>query len=249
MEIIEGRLKNGTTDSAPKIECWVPEDNHTGIGIIIFPGGGYQGLAEHEGKGYAEYFVKHGIACFVVTYRLAPAGYHHPAMLEDALSAIETIRANAADFGVAPNKLGVMGSSAGGHLAAHALVAWDKYESDVSLRPDFGVLCYPVILASGKNAHQGSIRNLLGDDPLPELVESVSCEKQISENTPPCFVWHTCEDNGVPVENSMIFASVLRKYGVAFELHLYTKGGHGLGLRSEFRWETDCLRWLKEMFV
>ena len=246
MKIIEAKLKSGMTNPLPNIECWVPEDNHTGMGIIIFPGGGYQNLAEHEGKGYAEYFVKQGIACFVVSYRLAPE-HHHPEMLEDALAAIETIRTNAKDFGVEPNKIGVMGSSAGGHLAAHSLVAWDQYESDVSLRPDFGILCYPVILASGKNAHQGSIQNLFGEKPSLELLNAMSCEKHVSDKTPPCFIWHTCEDPGVPVENSMIFASALRENHVKFELHLYTKGRHGLGLNSIFRWETDCLRWLQEL--
>ena len=246
MRIIEAKLENGTTNPSPQIECWIPEDNHSGMGIIIFPGGGYHHLAEHEGKGYAEYFVKHGIACFVVKYRLAPE-HHHPEMLEDALAAVETIRTNAVDFGIDPDKLGVMGSSAGGHLAAHTLTAWDQYESAVSLRPDFGILCYPVILSSGKSAHQGSIQNLLGENPSLELLDAMSCEKHISDKTPPCFIWHTCEDDGVPVENSMEFASALRKNDVMFELHLYTKGRHGLGLGSEFRWEVDCLRWLKEV--
>lgn len=245
-KIIEGNLKNGTTNPAPQIECWIPEDNHTGIGIIIFPGGGYQGLAEHEGKGYSEHFVKEGVACFVVKYRLAPE-HRHPEMLEDALAAIETIRISAKDFGVDPDKLGVMGSSAGGHLAAHALTVWEQYDSEVSLRPDFGILCYPVILSTGKSAHQGSMQNLLRDNPLPELLEAMSCERGVSEKTPPCFIWHTCEDKAVPVENSMMFATALRKYEIPFELHLYTKGGHGLGLSSSFRWEVDCMRWLKEV--
>jgi acetyl esterase/lipase len=249
MKVIEGRLESGKTSPMPRIECWVPEGNHTGIGIVIFPGGGYGGLAEHEGKGYAEHFMKQGIACFVVTYRLATDGYKHPAMLEDALAAIGTIRASASDFGLTTDMIGVMGSSAGGHLAAHTLIAWDQYESDVSLRPDFGILCYPVIVSTGKYAHQGSMTNLLGDDPLPDLLDSVSCEKHISEKTPPCFIWHTCEDPGVPVENSMVFASALQKNGVPMELHLYTKGAHGLGLNTPFSWEVDCLRWLKEMFI
>ena len=245
--IVEGKLKKGKTDPLPRIECWIPEENHSGVGLIIFPGGGYGNLAEHEGGGYAERFVTEGIACFVVTYRLVDGGHRHPEMLEDALAAIETIRANASDFGVDAHKLGVMGSSAGGHLAAHSLVAWDQYESDVSLRPDFGVLCYPVIFASGKYAHHGSMQNLLGESPSLELLNTVSCEKHVSDKTPPCFIWHTCEDAGVPVENSMAFASALREHGVTFELHLYTKGKHGLGLGSVFRWEIDCLRWINEI--
>jgi acetyl esterase/lipase len=245
MKTITGRLENGTTDPRPRIECLIPEENHTGMGIIIFPGGGYSILAEHEGRGYAEYFVKKGIACFVVTYCLAPL-HRHPEMLEDALAAIETIRANASDYNVDPNKIGVMGSSAGGHLAAHALTAWNQYESDIPLRPNFGILCYPVILAEGKYAHHYTIQNIIGENPSVEMLNSVSCEKNVTANTPPCFIWHTCEDTAVPMENSMEFASELRKHEVPFELHLYTKGRHGIGLESSFRWETDCLRWLME---
>lgn len=247
MKTITGDLKNGTTSPAPQIECWIPErENHKGIGLIIFPGGGYGGLAEHEGKGYAEYFVRHGIACFVVTYRLGSQGFHHPAMLEDALSAISAVRSSAAAFGLDPRKIGVMGSSAGGHLTAHSLVAWHKYKNDVSLRPDFGILCYPVIMSQGKFAHEGSMINLLGEHASSALREEVACEKHVTPETPPCFIWHTGEDDGVPVENSIAFASALRKNGVPFELHVYAKGGHGMGLNTRFTWGLDCVRWMKE---
>ena len=246
MKTTKGRLRTGKTGPSPSIECWIPKRDRKGIGLIILPGGGYGGLAEHEGKGYAEHFSSAGIACFVVTYRLGSQGFRHPAMLEDALSAICTIRSCASDFGIAPDKLGIMGSSAGGHLAAHTLVAWHQYESDVSLRPDFGILCYPVISSTGAHAHTGSMQNLAGDAPAPALLAELSCEKHVSAETPPCFIWHTGEDAGVPLENSMMFASALRKNGVPFELHLYARGGHGLGLGAPFSWETDCLRWIKE---
>jgi acetyl esterase/lipase len=246
MKTIEGTLEHGHTSPAPNIECWIPEKNHTGIGIVILPGGGYGGLAEHEGAGYADHFMKAGVACFVVSYRLGSQGFRHPAMLEDALAAICTIRSNAADYGVDPDRLGIMGSSAGGHLAAHTLIAWNQYESNISLRPDFGILCYPVITSTGSHAHKGSILNLAGEAASGSLLDELSCEKHVSAETPPCFIWHTGEDDCVPAENSILFATALREHGVPFELHVYAKGGHGVGLQASFPWETDCLRWIKE---
>lgn len=246
MTTITGHLPSAQTDPAPRIECWLPQQGATGTGLIIFPGGGYGGLADHEGTGYAEYFVKAGIACFVVTYRLGSQGFRHPAMLEDALAAIATIRAGAASYGIDPHRLGVMGSSAGGHLAAHTLVAWDACPRDVPLRPAFGVLCYPVITTGGRHAHSGSMKNLAGDNPSAALLEELSCEKHVSPDTPPCFLWHTGEDAGVPLENSILFATALRREDVPFELHLYQKGRHGLGLEAPFDWGTDCLRWISE---
>ncbi len=246
MNTIRGKLDSGKTAPSPQIDCWVPERDPSGIGIIIFPGGGYSGLAEHEGEGYARYLCSAGISCFVVKYRLSPQGYHHPAMLEDALAAICTVRTRSADMAVDSHKLGVMGSSAGGHLAAHALVAWPQYASDISLRPDFGVLCYPVITSRGQFVHKGSILNLAGDNPSPELLDEISCEKHVSADTPPCFLWHTGEDSGVPLENSILFASALREVRVPFELHLYQRGTHGLGLNAPFDWAPECLRWIEE---
>jgi len=244
VKTITGRLKNARTNPSPKIECWIPEKNPSNTGLVILPGGGYGGLAEHEGKGYAEYFCRAGIACFVVSYRLGTQGFRHPAMLEDALSAICAVRSAAHDFSVNPGRVGIMGSSAGGHLAAHTLVAWGQYESDVPLRPDFGILCYPVIVSQGPHAHRGSIINLAGNDASPELLEDLSHEKHVTSRTPPCFIWHTWEDSGVPVENSLIFASALKKHGIPFELHIYQKGGHGMGLNAPFNWGAECLRWM-----
>ncbi len=244
MKSIRGALKGGRTAPSPEIECWLPEKGHKGIGLVILPGGGYGGLAEHEGRDYAEYFARSGIACFVTSYRLGTEGFRHPAMLEDALAGICTVRSAAREFGIAPDRIGIMGSSAGGHLAAHTLVAWDRYESDTSLRPDFGILCYPVITSRGPYAHRGSILNLAGHNPLPEILDEIACEKHVSRDTPPCFIWHTGEDEGVPLENSILFASALRKNAVPFELHLYQKGLHGLGLATTFDWGTECLRWI-----
>ena len=248
MSELIGRLASSTTDAAPRITLYPPApERRNGMGLIIFPGGGYGGLADHEGKGYAEFFAEAGITCFVVEYRLGSQGYRHPAMLEDALAAVATIRARADEFGLSADRIGVMGSSAGGHLTAHALVAWHQYESDVSLRPDFGILCYPVIDMAGEYAHVGSRRNLLGEDPSEELMHRVSCHEHVSAETPPCFLWHKCEDGSVPVENSMQFAAALRRHGVPFELHVYPRGRHGLGLNTDLPWGRDCVRWLVEL--
>lgn len=240
-----GSLESGTTNPAPSMEAYLPEKGKgNGIGLIILPGGGYEWLAPHEGAGYAEHFQKQGIACFVVSYRLGNQGFKHPAMLEDSLAAVETIRKRAAEFGVDPTRIGLMGSSAGGHLTAHTLTSYGRYTSSVSLRPDFGVLCYPVISMREGVTHQGSRNNLLGPNPSVALLHEASCEEQVKSETPPCFVWHTWEDTGVPVENAMLFAAALRRNGVPFELHVYQKGGHGLGLNTELPWAQDCLRWM-----
>ena len=248
MNELNGSLEHSKTDPSPRIESYLPSpDRRNGIGLIIFPGGGYGGLAEHEGKGYAEFFRNEGICCFVVSYRLGSQGFRHPAMLEDALSALFTIRKMADSVGMNPAKIGVMGSSAGGHLTAHSLVSYDSYKSSISLRPDFGILCYPVIAMSGDYCHQGSRANLIGRNPSEELIREVSCDELVTPHTPPCFLWHTYEDAGVPFENSLLFAAALRRNAVSFELHIYHKGRHGLGLNADFSWANDCLRWINDV--
>jgi acetyl esterase/lipase len=246
MKTIRGTLNAGKTAPLPDVECYLPSVESSGIGIVIFPGGGYGNLATHEGRDYAKFFSRVGIACFVTKYRLGSAGHRHPEMLEDALAAISTVKSRAKEFAINPEKLGVMGSSAGGHLAAHSLVAWQQYQREVSLRPRFGILCYPVIASQGPYAHAGSMANLAGDNPSPELLDALSCDKHVSAETPPCFLWHTGEDTGVPLENSILFATALRKHSIPFELHLYHKGGHGLGLGAPFDWAHECLRWIEE---
>ncbi len=246
MQIIQGQLGSGTTAPAPEIECWLPERSATGVGVVVFPGGGYGMLAAHEGEGYARFLCAAGVAAFVVKYRLGSAGHRHPAMLEDGLSAVAAVRSRAAEFGVDPGKIGVMGSSAGGHLAAHVLVGWPTYASAVSLRPDFGILCYPVILSDGPYAHKGSMRNLAGEDAPAELLATLSCDRYVNKDTPPCFLWHTGADAAVPLENSLAFTVALRQHAVPFELHVYNQGRHGLGLGAPFDWGRDCLRWIGE---
>lgn len=247
----------GTADKdVPTLTAFLPApDTATGAAIIICPGGGYGGLAPHEGAGYAEWLAENGIAGIVLKYRLGSGGYHHPAMLNDAARAMRLTRAKAAEWKIDPKRVGVMGSSAGGHLASTILTHFDAGKAgdadpveQQSSRPDLGILCYAVI-TMGANTHGGSKTNLLGKDPAPELVELLSNEKQVTPQTPPCFIWHTWEDSAVKVENSLDFAAALRKAGVHFDLHIYEKGGHGMGLGGKagapHPWAADCLFWLK----
>ncbi|KAB2642255.1 MAG: alpha/beta hydrolase [Verrucomicrobia bacterium] len=230
----------------------------TGAALVICPGGGYSRLAGHEGKDYALWLNSQGISGFVLKYRLGSAGYRHPVMLGDAARALRMVRARADEWMIDPKRVGIMGSSAGGHLASTLLThfdAGDASATDVierqSSRPDLGILCYAVI-SLGPDGHPGSRTNLLGNDPSPELVKLLSNELQITPQTPPCFLWHTWEDRAVKVENSLQFATALRRAGVRFELHIYEKGRHGLGLGGDpadpakcMDWTRDCASWLK----
>jgi acetyl esterase/lipase len=162
------------------------------------------------------------------------------------------VRAQAAEWGVDPKRVGIMGSSAGGHLASTLLTHFDAGNPSAtdavdkeSSRPDLGILCYPVI-TMGKYTHQGSKNNLLGKEPSEELVTLLSNELQVTPQTPPTFLFHTVEDNAVPVENSLMFAEALRKNGVPFDLHIYEKGRHGIGLANGHPWTKDCAYWLKQ---
>lgn len=243
----------------PGLTPYFPESAiATGAAMVICPGGGYVRLAEHEGEGYARFLNEHGIAAFVLKYRLGSAGYRHPAMLEDAARAVRLVRANAADWGLDPGRIGIMGSSAGGHLASTLLTHFSGGDPDAldpierqSDRPDLGILCYPVI-TMGDGTHAGSRANLLGANPSPELIELLSNERHVTAETPPTFLWHTAEDPVVPVSNSLDFAAALAKHGVPFDLHVYEKGAHGLGLGSReydpakwHPWTADLLFWLK----
>jgi acetyl esterase/lipase len=242
----------------PTLTPYLPElGAGTGGAMVICPGGGYGGLAGHEGEDYALYLNRLGVAGFVLKYRLGSHGYRHPVMLGDAARAVRLVRARSAEWGIDPARVGIMGSSAGGHLASTLLTHFDQGQSDAedpvdrqSSRPDLGVLCYAVITL-GEYTHQGSKRNLLGDDPSPELVRRLSNELQVTSQTPPCFVWHTWEDTAVPVENSLQFAAALRRAGVPFDLHVYEHGRHGIGLQAKppfenaHPWARDLAFWLK----
>ncbi|MBC7928386.1 MAG: alpha/beta hydrolase [Bryobacteraceae bacterium] len=201
-------------------------NNNSGTGVIVCPGGGYGALAmDHEGIQIARFLNNLGISAFVLKYRLGPK-YHHPAPLQDAQQALRIVRTRAMEFGVKPDRLGIWGFSAGGHLASTAAT---HFEPDT--RPDFAILAYPVITFTEEEyVHKGSRRNLLGDNPDPKLVELLSNERQVTSQTPPTFLFHTNADTGVPPENSALFYLALRKAKVPAEIHIFEKGPHGVGL-------------------
>jgi acetyl esterase/lipase len=233
--------------------------NATGAAMVICPGGGYARLAPHEGQDYARWLASRGVTCFVLKYRLGADGYRYPVEYQDIARAIRLVRSRAKEWNLDPNRVGVMGSSAGGHVASMAMTHFDAGDTNatdvierVSSRPNVAVLCYPVI-SMGKFAHGGSKNLLLGTNPPPTLVEETSNELQVKKDSPPCFIWSTDEDKTVPIENSLDFADALRKAGVPFELHVYQKGPHGQGLGSHdynpdkwLPWVAECGRWLKE---
>jgi acetyl esterase/lipase len=247
-----------TPKDIPTLTPFLPEKPAAArAAMVICPGGGYGGLADHEGSHYAKFLNEHGIAAFVLKYRLGSSGYRHPIMLNDAARAVRMVRARATDWNVDPTKVGIMGSSAGGHLTSTLLTHFDAGNAEAadpidrqSSRPDLGVLCYAVI-TMGEFTHKGSKKNLLGDNPSEELVTLLSSELQVKANTPPCFIWHTWDDGVVPVENSMLFASALRKNKVPFDFHVYQKGAHGMGLgikgdpEKSHPWTRDLVFWLK----
>ena len=254
-----GALGSADKDVPTLTPFFANPERATGAAMVICPGGGYGALAPHEGAHYAMWLNELGVAGFVLKYRLGSGGYRHPAMLNDVSRAIRLVRANAEAWNLDPARVGVMGSSAGGHLASTALTHFDGGNPQAadpldrpSSRPDLGILCYPVI-TMGEKTHSGSKRNLLGDTPAPELVRLLSNELQVTAQTPPTFLFHTVEDRGVVVENSLDFAAALAKHGVPFALHVYPKGPHGIGLgtrnwdpAARHPWTTQCALWLKE---
>jgi acetyl esterase/lipase len=245
----------------PTLTVWLPEkEKRVPTAVIICPGGGYDHLAtDHEGKQVARWLNSLGVTAFVLEYRHQGRGYRHPAPLQDAQRAIRTVRARAEEFGVRPDAIGILGFSAGGHLASTAgthFDAGDPKATDpierVGCRPDFMVLCYPVIAMGEPYTHRGSQKKLLGKNPDPKLVRLLSNEKQVTKDTPPTFLFTTTEDKSVPPENSVRFYLALRKAGVPAELHVYEKGRHGQGLFRGKRhlpatdtWPTMCENWLR----
>ena len=222
--------------------------------IVVCPGGGYGGLAAHEAEPIAKWLNTLGVTGVVLRYRLGPR-YHHPVPLQDAQRAIRTVRARAAEWKVDPKRVGILGFSAGGHLAATASTQFDAGDPAASdpidrqsSRPDVSVLVYPVITFTDPHTHAGSRRNLLGDNPPKELVDAMSAEKRVTKDTPPAFIFHTADDQAVPVENAILYASALRRAGVPFELHVYEHGRHGVGLAPNDpvlkSWPGRCADWL-----
>lgn len=222
--------------------------------VIVFPGGGYHHRAKHEGGPVAEWLNGLGIQSFVLDYRVAP--YQHPAPLLDAQRAIRYVRSQAEEWNIDPDRIGILGFSAGGHLAATAGTQSSPGRPDAkdpverfSSRPDLMVLCYPVI-SFLEYAHQGSIANLLGPGAAEEQKRALSAEQQVGPDTPPTFLWHTSEDASVPVENSLFFAAALSKHKIPFDLHVFQAGRHGLGLAADQpesrTWTELCSLWLKK---
>lgn len=252
---VPGYDPNINNGEAPSLTPYILENGRVNSAIIVFPGGGYIKRAEHEGEPVALWLNSIGVSAFVLNYRVAP--YRYPYPLLDARRAIRLVRFNADKFYIAPNKIGVLGFSAGGHLACMSAVFFDNGNPDssdpierTSSRPDALVLCYPVI-SFLKFYHRGSMVNLLGENPPYELRESLSCENHVTKDVPPTFIWHTADDAGVPVENSLLFIEALRRFDVPFEVHIFQSGRHGLGLAKDnphiSKWTNLCESWLREI--
>jgi len=232
--------KGDAPEDIPSVQLYQPPaDKASGAAIVVCPGGGYGHLARHEGHDIAVWLNGIGVTAVVLKYRLGPK-YQHPAMMQDALRAIRYTRSKASEWKIDPNRVGVMGFSAGGHLASTAATQFkvgDPNASDpiekLSSRPDLAILCYPVVTMTDPFAHKGSRRNLLGENPPGQLIDLMSSEKQVTDQTPPTFLFHTGDDPVVPVENSLMFALALRKKKVPYELHVYEHGRHGVGLASD----------------
>lgn len=251
-----GALGDADTDK-PALTVFLPAENPTKTGVVVAPGGGYQHLAmEKEGFAVARWLNEHGVAAFVLKYRLGPT-YHHPVELGDAQRAIRMVRANAAEYGVAEDHVGMWGFSAGGHLTATAGTHFDTGNADATdgiekkgSRPDFLILAYPVITLADPSAHSGSRKFLLGDTPDPTLVQSLSAETQVTPQTPPTFLFSTTDDKTVPVANSVLFYQALVKAGVPAEMHIFQHGAHGAGLAPTNPqlsvWPDLLIKWMRE---
>lgn len=236
----------------PTMTPYLLKDQIKHSAVLVCPGGGYAGRAYHEGEPIAAWLNSIGISVFVLNYRVAP--YRYPCPQMDAVRAMQLIRQHSDKYSVYPDKIGILGFSAGGHLAAFTAIhnhvvelTFDDETGAQSYRPDFMILGYPVI-TMGNGTHQGSKKNLLGEQPDPALMELCCLENNVASDTPPAFIWHTAEDASVPVENSLMLASSLSKYKVPFQLHIFQTGRHGLGIKYEVpetrNWLFLCEQWL-----
>lgn len=224
----------------PWLDVWLaPKDKANGAAFVIAPGGGYGGLAlDHEGAQVARHLNALGVSAFVLHYRLGSAGYHFPVQLLDVQRAIRLVRAKAADYAIDPGRVGILGFSAGGHLASMAATMFDERPEgttndavdQLSARPDVACPTYPVISMVEAYRHQGSRRNLLGPQDGDELAKHVSTELRVTDQTPPVFLFQTDDDAVVPAENAVAFYLACRRHHVPAELHIYAHGPHGVGL-------------------
>jgi len=250
----EGKVPHATgteKSDTPALQIFkAPADKATGGAFIVCPGGGYGGLAQHEAGIVGQWFAEHGITAFVLRYRLAPK-YHYPAEIEDGQRAVRYVRAHAAEWGIDAHRVGIMGFSAGGHLASSVAThytagnpAGEDPVDRVSSRPDLHILIYPVITFSGPDAHIGSRNNLLGNKPTPELIELFSNEKQVNKDTSPAFIVHSITDKVVPVSNADHYVEALKAAGVPCDYVRLEAGLHGFGLTDQ--WTPQCIEWLRK---
>lgn len=244
----------------PILEVYCPEANSSGAAVVVFPGGGYGSLAlDHEGKQIAQFYNSLGVTAFVLHYRLGTNGYHHPIELNDAKRSIRWVRDHAEEYNLDPNRIGINGFSAGGHLASTAATLFDKGDPNaedpierVSSRPDFVVLCYPVISLSDASTHKGSRANLLGPDKKDDeaLAKDLSSQLNVTAETPPTFIFQTDEDTVVPAENAIAYYLALRKHQIPAEMHIYQSGPHGVGLMHGdpvlSTWSKHLADWLRD---
>ena len=248
----------GLCEEIPTITEYLPENKKSNMAIIIFPGGGYGMRASHEGKDYAEFLSENGYTAFVVDYRVAP--HKFPLPLLDARRAVRTVRYHAEKYGIDKNKIAIMGSSAGGHLAALCSTYYEPIDFEnvdeidkEKFIPDYQILCYPVLTFVGNSiAHVASGKNFLGDK-FEKMRKELSPNLIVSEKTPPVFIWHTFADREVNVKNSLMYAQSLKNYDIPTEMHIFPDGRHGLGLAlkedviSKYvcKWSKLLLRWLE----
>jgi len=238
----------------PTLTTYLP-GKPDGSVVIVLPGGGYGALADHEGEPIARWLNTLGITAYVLFYRLGPR-YRHPVMLGDARRAVRFVRSHATEWKIDAGRIGILGFSAGGHLASTASTqfeAGDPTSADpverVSSRPDLSVLLYPVITMTDPFTHTGSRLHLLGPEPTPEQIAQMSSENRVTKDTPPAFLFHTADDAAVPVENSIAYARALHRAGVRYALHVFERGRHGVGLATDdpilSDWPLLCGKWLK----
>ncbi len=241
----------------PELYVKRPSGPANGTAVIILPGGGYGSLAmTYEGLDVGDWFGSFGVTAFVLKYRMRSTGHMHPVPMMDGQRAIRLVRSRAAEWNIDPSRVGVLGFSAGGHLASTLGTHFDKGDPKsadpierVSSRPDFMILCYPVISLTSPTVHRGSLKNLLGETPDPKLLHNLSNETQVTAETPPTFIFQTSEDKGVPAENAVAFYLALHKAGVPAEMHIFQNGPHGVGLAKAVpgtkEWPELCHEWLK----
>lgn len=243
----------------PVLDCYQAQGDRKKRGsVVVYPGGGYGVRAAHEGVTIANWLNYIGINAYVAHYRVAP--HKHPSPLMDAQRAIRQVRKLNQEEGQENEKVGIIGFSAGGHLAACVATmhdqqhydAVDELDKEFSARPDAAILCYPVA-SFGKYTHQGSKNNLLGENADDAFVNKMSPEHSVNAATPPCFLWHTAADTAVPVQNSLLFSMALADHKIPFEMHVYPEGHHGLGTISQqyqevcMDWTNACQKWLQKL--